>query len=94
MLCLPNYALSGTRLSSCPLGGRAWGTRRVAAYILSVFHGDARTPTETVYCDEASRVLEVIPMLLKGHPDCAFITVYSGTTRLFAVDCEGNTLKD
>ncbi len=61
-------------------------------YRLEVYHPEKRGPAHVKMAAQATRVLEMIPMLLERHPDREHIAVWIGLTRLFAVDCQGNRI--
>lgn len=61
-------------------------------YHLEVFYEGSNRPRETISLDRAAAVIAQIPTLLRSHPQCLRIEVWSDSTRLFAVDCAGNRL--
>ena len=60
-------------------------------YRLLVFHPGDERPSKTLRMPLASDILESIPRLLKEHEGCERIEIYLGVSRLFSVDCDGNT---
>lgn len=66
----------------------------MTAYTLTVCHEGQPLATETIYLATAAQVLSRIPQLLTKHPDCHRIHVHTGGTRLFSVDCNGQTVTD
>jgi len=61
-------------------------------YRLEVHHPGKLEPTASGRVFRAEAVLETIPTLLSAHPDCERIVVWSDHVRLFAVDCQGNSI--
>jgi hypothetical protein len=61
-------------------------------YLLEVYLPHESGPHHTERIRVASDALARIPALLHEHDGCERIVVYFGATRLFAVDCKGNTL--
>ncbi len=61
-------------------------------YELTVFCPDVERPTEKRSFENAADALAAIPKLMEDHPGCERVEVYLNTTRLFTVDCEGNTI--
>ena len=60
-------------------------------YALHVFFNGSDTPSHIEYPSNAGQALARIPALLAEHHGCEKIMVYNGETRLFSVDCHGNT---
>lgn len=60
-------------------------------YHLSVYFPGDPVARTTLHVERGVEVLGIIPDLLKEHPGCERIEVHLGATRLFFVDCEGNT---
>jgi hypothetical protein len=61
-------------------------------YLLEVYLPNERGPHRIERMTVASDALARIPVLLHEHHGCERIVVYFNDTRLFAVDCKGNTL--
>ncbi len=60
-------------------------------YVLEVYFAGDRYPRHVVRTQSAPDAMTRIPALLAEHHGCEKIVVYSGSTRLFSVDCKGNT---
>ena len=60
-------------------------------YTLQVFFPGDRLPGRSEYLDGARDALARVPELLSEHDGCEKIVVFFGTTRLFSVDCKGNS---
>jgi hypothetical protein len=67
------------------------GARLRLQFALRVFHPGDDIPRRVMPFETASEVIEAIPAALKEHPGCDRIEVYAGHTKLFSVDCHGNT---
>jgi hypothetical protein len=61
-------------------------------YSLEVYFPDNPGPHHVERTGDAHGAMARIPALLQEHDGCERIVVYFNTTRLFAVDCKGNTL--
>jgi hypothetical protein len=61
-------------------------------YQLRVMRAGDDKPFERIEVARSQEVLEMIPKLLKEHPDCERIAVFYSGGRLFSVDCAGNRL--
>ncbi len=61
-------------------------------YALHAFYSNTGSPHHIESATNAADALARIPAILKEHVGCEKIVVMHGTTRLFAVDCKGNTL--
>jgi hypothetical protein len=61
-------------------------------YSLHVHYADKRGPRVTHTLDRAADVLSRIADLLREHQGCEKIVILTGTTLMFAVDCNGNQL--
>jgi hypothetical protein len=61
-------------------------------YALQVFFPKDRVPHNVEHMTAAAGILARIPTLLQEHNGCEKIVVFAGETRLFSVDCKGNTL--
>jgi len=61
-------------------------------YALEVYFPKDRVPSHVEHMTAAAGLLARIPILLREHDGCEKIVVVAGETRLFAVDCKGNTL--
>jgi hypothetical protein len=60
-------------------------------YRLLLFYPGDDSPAKTLHMELAPDILERIPTLLKNHPGCERIEVFLGISRLFTVDCAGNS---
>ena len=61
-------------------------------YVLHVFYSKSGSPNHIEHVANAADALARIAALLQEHAGCERIVVMHGVTRLFAVDCKGNTL--
>lgn len=59
-------------------------------YFLEVHGREPAPPVAMRTADLAEEALQLIPALLAEHPGCDHVVVLFNTTRLFAVDREGN----
>jgi|EndMetStandDraft_4_1072995.scaffolds.fasta_scaffold3262144_1 hypothetical protein len=60
-------------------------------YRVLVFYPGGQAPHKTLRFDNAAAVLEAIPQALEDPSGCERLEVFLGVTRLFKVDCHGNT---
>ncbi len=67
------------------------GVRDQLVYELRVFFPGDLHPRHTERIRSAPDTLSRIHMLLAEHSGCEKIAVFVGETRLFSVDCKGNS---
>ena len=60
-------------------------------YLVEVYFAEDRRPRHAERIKSAHDAMGRISALLAEHHGCEKIVVYSGDTRLFSVDCKGNT---
>ncbi len=61
-------------------------------YTLSVYFSGETRPSHVESLSSAQQVFVRIPLLLETHSECEKVVVMMGPTRLFSVDCKGNSL--
>ncbi len=62
-----------------------------AVYALHVFYPDDSGPRHIEHLFDAKEVLTRVSALLEEHEGCERIVVFQTATRLFSVDCHGNS---
>lgn len=60
-------------------------------YTILVFCGGSPVPSATHRIAQSAEVLTSIPEIMRANPGCERLEVLLAGTRLFTVDCEGNT---
>jgi hypothetical protein len=63
-------------------------------YALEVHFPNEAVPRRVEVNRSAAGAMARIPELLREHDGCEKVVVYVGMTRLFSVDCKGNTTRD